>query len=174
MNAAGGTQHEQVEIEPGLCVDKGIAPLLRLLWRAGIRTRFSCQGESSLASRVPAYIFFETAGDMEVFAEITRPWEGDVQWRSGWCWNADPGPYGMAHIVRFPADMLLPVTVHVRNVLGVPGLKPGSRVRLPNNQEATVVKGDPGATMITVRFDGSYGAHAVFPRSVLREASDGI
>jgi hypothetical protein len=45
------------------CVDAGLAPLMVLLWGAGIRTEFSCQGGPDQRG----YLVFVDAGELEQF-----------------------------------------------------------------------------------------------------------
>jgi hypothetical protein len=65
--------HQQVQVE-GVYVDEALAPLLQSLWRRGMRTQFSCQGDWS----VPGYTLGngskETARGLEQWA----PYEEDV------------------------------------------------------------------------------------------------
>lgn len=61
-------KHEQVEIEPGISVDYGIAPLIRAVRAVGLITQWSCQGGDGH----PAYIVFATLADAwQFFTDTT-------------------------------------------------------------------------------------------------------
>jgi hypothetical protein len=67
------TPHPQVHITHGptsALVDVGIAPLILALWRRGIDTQASCQGDNERA----ASISFPTGMDADHFVQLVKPW----------------------------------------------------------------------------------------------------
>ena len=75
------TEHAQTRIQ-GVEVDAAMVPLLKELWRHGIRTTGSCQSLSEMEGA--AYVGFVTEEDYEAFKEIvlaaTRRRGADVRW----------------------------------------------------------------------------------------------
>ena len=80
--------HRQVNLKVGRLeekVDEGIAVVLQALWRQGVRTEFSCQGDADEL----AYIDFPTSADLDqfrtmatrivdshwIFSEWNRDWD---------------------------------------------------------------------------------------------------
>jgi hypothetical protein len=57
--------HRQVTASNGVEVDEGIRDLLEVLWRGGMATEFSCQGQHGEL----AYICFTRAADARRFME---------------------------------------------------------------------------------------------------------
>lgn len=101
--------HRQIEVN-GIQVDEGLAELLGLAWKRGIKTTNSCQENTPGI----AWIEFETTGDAARFLDIvakypkdieniTKPWEtmygridGWVDGKDAWQYNAIPYNVGVA------------------------------------------------------------------------------
>ncbi len=122
--------HKQVEIVHRrigkVTVDEGMATLLQALWKAGINTEFSCQGEPPRTTpdlHLRAYIMFTSASSMERFIDMVaasgdpllcqRVYETtqDFPWPVAWSIEASPQyvrvqaavDYArMVYVVRFP------------------------------------------------------------------------
>ena len=74
------TAHRQVTASNGVEVDDGIRDLLEALWRRGMVTEFSCQGEDGelahicFARAADAWRFMEAPGDFLITEGRTRAW----------------------------------------------------------------------------------------------------
>lgn len=93
--------HPQVTVPYGdrtVDVDEGIAPLLLALWRAGIHTVYSCQGDGGTEPENLAYIAFPEPSDTARFAERVAPG------RPGWRWTVDHESVGIYDAVHFPSS----------------------------------------------------------------------
>ena len=93
--------HPQVAIPCGeltIDVDEGIAPLVQALWRAGIHTVYSCQGEGGVKPENLAYVAFADRSDRRRFAERIPPG------RPGWLWSVDHESPAVYDAVHFPSS----------------------------------------------------------------------
>lgn len=93
--------HRQVEIY-GVEVDEGIAPLLEVLWRLGLETQFSCQGDPDYfvpnhphAWGSAAQIIFETVPEAEKFVRKSiEILDSDGYHEGGWIIKIMSGIWG--------------------------------------------------------------------------------
>jgi hypothetical protein len=90
----GGTVHEQVWLEQGsqaAWIDRGIAPLIRELWRRAILTGASCEDLHALRQRQvepgeevaaehEAYIAFPSEQDAREFLHACEDFPGSETW----------------------------------------------------------------------------------------------
>jgi hypothetical protein len=93
-------RHKQVEIRWGdgrAEVDEKLAPLILALWKAGINTSYSCQGNMGMA-----YIQFPTAWDAQKFLNLVAvypaedvPFAKTLYGRIVGCWSRHNWQYDL-------------------------------------------------------------------------------
>jgi hypothetical protein len=75
-NRAGFVKtHRQVEVD-GIEVDEGMADMLRAVWKSGINTQFSCQGNEGATDAYGGMIVFPTVTDAVAFMSTTLDMTG--------------------------------------------------------------------------------------------------
>ncbi len=111
------TRHPQTKIAHNTTtalVDEGIAPLILALWRHGITTHASCQGDSERT----AYITFGSGADADRFVALIHPWRlacalhpGQPPQASPWRWRANQADDDVVWVhVAFPPTELAAIT----------------------------------------------------------------